>query len=139
MRPRAYSLAEVMVAIGVLSIGLLAIAGSVIYSTRMGGRAGRATEALHYANQMVDLSKLYNLPKVAPIQDAAAARRPINAPPFDMDIYANDLFRRNIHMTWVNSSASDYRNELYQVDVTIYWFEKNKEESLHVVGLHRCP
>lgn len=128
-----------MVAIGVLAIGLLAIAGSVLYSTRMEGRAGRATQALHYANQMIDLSKLYNLPKVAAIQDPPAARRPLNDPPFDQEIYANDLFRRNIHMTWVNSSSGDYRNELYQVDVTIYWFERSKEESLHVVGLHRSP
>lgn len=139
MTRSAFSLAEVIVAIGVLAIGLLAIAGTVIYSTRMEGRAGRATQALHYANQMVDLSKLYNLPKVAPINDAPAARQPINAPPFDQEIYANDLFRRNLTMTWVNSSPADYRHELYQVDVTIYWFERSKEESLHVVGLHRVP
>lgn len=139
MKRNAFSLAEVIVAIGVLAIGLLAIAGTVIYSTRMEGRAGRATQALHYANQMVDLSKLYNLPKVAPINDAPVARRPLHAPPFHQEIYANDLFRRNVTMTWVNSSAGDYRNELYQVDVTIYWFERSKEESLHVVGLHRVP
>ena len=139
MRLRAFSLAEVIVAIGVLAVALMAIAGAVIYSTRMEGRAGRATEALHYANQIIDLSKLYNLPKVAPIHDPPAARRPVNAPPYDQEIYANDLFRRNVRMTWVNSSSGDYRNELYQVDVTIYWFERSKEESLHVAGLHRVP
>lgn len=126
-------------AIGVLAVGLMAIAGSVIYSTRMEGRAGRATQALHYANQLLDLSKLYNLPKIAPLNDLPGDRRPIDAPPFTQDIYANDIFKRNITMTWVNSSATDYRNELYQVDVTVYWYERSKEESLHVTGLHRAP
>ena len=139
MNRRGFSLAEVIVAMGVMAIALMALAGAVIYSTRMEGRAGRATEALHYANQMIDLSKLYNLPKVAPINDPPSARRTLNAPPFDQDIYANDVFRRNLKMTWVNSGASDYRNELYQADVTIYWYERTKEESLHVTGLHRSP
>lgn len=122
-----------------MAVALLAIAGAVIYSTRMEGRAGRATQALHYANQMVELSKLYNLPKLAPINDPPAARNPIQAPPFAQEIYADDTFRRNIRMTWVNSGSGDYRNELYQVDVTIYWYERSKEESLHVAGLHRIP
>lgn len=139
MRVRAFSLLEVLLAMAVLSLSLMALAGAVIYSMRMESRAGRATEALHLANQISDLSKLYNLPKNAPINDALASRVAINAPPFAADIYANDLFRRNINMTWVNSSPSDYHSELYQIDVTVYWWERSKEESIHLTSLHRIP
>lgn len=136
---KGFSLLEVLLAMAVIVVGLFAIVGSVIYSLRMEARAGHATEALFYANQLVDLSKLYNLPKVSPIVDAATARTPVSAAPYTTEVKANTNYTRNIQMTWVNPSAADYRNQLYQVDVSVYWMEQGHEESVRVSALHRAP
>jgi prepilin-type N-terminal cleavage/methylation domain-containing protein len=136
---KGFSLLEVLLAMAVIVVGLFAIVGSVIYSLRMEARAGHATEALFYANQLVDLSKLYNLPKNSPIVDVATARTAVSAAPYSSEVKPNTNYTRNIQMNWVNPSATDYRNELYQVDVSVYWMEQGHEESVRVSALHRAP
>jgi prepilin-type N-terminal cleavage/methylation domain-containing protein len=136
---RAFSLLEVLLAMAVLAIGGLSIVGSVIYATRMESSAGRATQALYLANQISDLCKLYNLPVTAPINDGVAARNPVDGPPFAGEIYANDTFRRNIRMTHLDPSGSTYRSQLYQIDVSVYWWERNQEKSVSLTAIHRVP
>lgn len=123
----------------VVTLGLLAISGAMIYATRVGSQANRQTRALQYAKQLMALSKLYNLPRAGPINDSAAARIAVNAPPFEKEVLADSLYTRNIRMAAVSASSSDYRAQLYQVDVTIYWKDRGREVSLHQRAIHRAP
>lgn len=139
MSRRAFSLAELMVAMLVVSVGLLSIAGAVIYSTRVGALAARQTQALQYAKQIIALSKLANLPKVTPINDAPADRTAVSAPPFQDQITNSSDYRRNIRMQPVSTDPNDYRSQLYNIDVTIYWFDRGRELSLRDQAVHRSP
>ena len=136
---RAFSLAELMVAMLVVSIGLLSIAGAVIYSTRIGTQSARQTRALQYSKQIIALSKLSNLPRVAPINDAPGDRVPMEAPPFQSQITASPDFKRNVRMQPLSNDPNDYRSQLYNVDVTVYWYDRGRELSLRDQAIHRSP
>lgn len=138
MSKRAFSLAELLLALTVVSMGLLAIAGAVIYSTRVGGQAARQTRALQYAKQIIALSKLYNLPRVAPINDLPASRVAVNAPPFQDYVSADPQYRRNLRMQVLATDPNDYRSQLYRIEVSVFWFDRGIERSLRDVSVHRA-
>lgn len=123
----------------VVSIGLLSIAGAVIYSTRIGAQAARQTQALQYAKQIIALSKLANLPRVTPINDAPADRIAVGAPPFQDQVANSPDYRRNVRMQPLSTDPNDYRSQLYNIDVTIYWFDRGRELSLRDQAVHRSP
>lgn len=139
MSRRAFSLAELMVAMLVVSVGLLSIAGAIIYSTRVGALAARQTQALQYAKQIIALSKLANLPRVNPINDPATDRIPVGAPPFQNQIQDSPEYRRNIRMQPLSNDPADYRSQLYSIDVTVYWYDRGQELSLRNQAVHRSP
>lgn len=130
---------EILLASAVVAVGLLSIAGAVIYSTRVGAQAARQTVALQYAKQLIQLSKLYNLPRVAPINDAPSARTAVDAAPFAGVVSPNANYRRNLRMTPLSSVPTDYRSQLYQIDVTVYWQDRGREVYLHDSAVHRAP
>lgn len=121
-----------------VSVGLFALAGSLIYSTRAASSSGRHTQALGYANRLLQLTKFHNLPDRAPINDSAATRTPLNAAPFVGEVDAAPLFRRNLRMMRLSQDLTDYHNELYQVDVSVFWSESGGEKKVTVSGMHRA-
>lgn len=139
MCKRAFSLAELIIALGVVSVGLLSISGAVVYSTRTGAQAARQTQALQYAKQLIQLSKLYNLPRVSPINDPPSARVAVAAAPFAGNIQALPDYTRNIRMTQVSAVPTDHRSQLYRIDVIIYWWDRGRELSLTDSAIHRSP
>lgn len=136
---RGFSLLEILIATAVVTVGILSIAGAVAYSTKVGAQAARQTRALQFAKQIIQLSKLYNLPKTAPIVDSPAARNPIDAAPFSALIAPDANYRRNVRMVPLALSPTDYRSQLYQIDVSVYWFDRGREVSLQDVAIHRAP
>lgn len=128
-----------MVAMLVVAVGLLSIAGAVIYSTRIGAQAARQTQALQYAKQIIALSKLANLPRVTPINNTASDRIAVAAPPFQEHIKDHPDYRRNVRMQPLSTDPNDYRSQLYNIDVTIYWFDRGRELSLRDQAVHRSP
>lgn len=126
-------------ALAVAAVGLLALAGAVAYSTRTGAQAARQTTALQYAKQLLQLSKLYNLPKVNPINDAASARTAIDGAPFVGVMQPDANYKRNLRMVPLATSATDYRSQLYRIDVSVFWFDRGREVQLRDSALHRAP
>ena len=123
----------------VVAVSLLATAGSIIYANRTGAQAARQTVALQYAKQLIQLSKLYNLPRTAPINDSPAARVAVDAAPFASNMSPNSSYKRNLRMSALSSTPGDYRSQLYRVDVTIYWYDRGQELSLSDSSIHRSP
>lgn len=123
----------------VVAVSLLATAGSIIYANRTGAQAARQTVALQYAKQLIQLSKLYNLPRTAPINDSPASRVAVDAAPFASNMSPNSSYKRNLRMSALSSTPGDYRSQLYRVDVTIYWYDRGQELSLSDSSIHRSP
>lgn len=142
-RPRGVSLLEVLFAILVLSIGILALSGAMAYGLRGGKQGARSTEATGYARRLVDEVRSRNLPFVAPINDAAADRVPLSNAPFGgaSGMPANTAMTRNISMNLLKAAktgdATDYRNDLAQVVVRVYWFDEHTEKHVEPRALHR--
>jgi len=130
---------EVLVVIGVLAVGLLAISASVIYGLKANQHGARLTEAGAHGENLINRIRLQNLPFTAPINDAVSARVPLNAPPFAAFFPANTPFTRSIQMQQLSGVPTNYQYDLSRVTVTLYWSERGVEQSMQLVTLHRRP
>lgn len=143
MSTRGFSLLEVLFAIAILAVGILAIVSAIAFGLRGGQQGARVTEAGGYVRRLIDESRARNLPFVAPINDAAAARVPLEAAPFGgaNGMPPNTRMTRNITMTPLKAAktgaADDYLADLAEVRVRVFWQEKGVEKVVDMRALHR--
>lgn len=138
------SIVEVMVAATIILLGLLTLLG-VISSGLAGTRnsAGHHT-AVYHARQFMELIRARRLPQkqVFPpafgFSDPASARIPLDAPPFEDDFPANTGYFRQLVTGRVSSDPKSYQARLYEVEVTVYWKVRARENKFRLVGLHRA-
>lgn len=140
MRARqGLSLLETVVAVGVLGLVLLALVGVLISAFRGAQQAAKTDEALGVARQVLDLVRVGNLPEVAPINDPATARVPLEAAPFTANFPAGTGYTRNLQMVRQDTNPANYGYLLFEVTVNLYWESKGVEHSVTLKGLHRAP
>jgi len=142
---------EVLVAMAVLTIGILAVCSVFAMGLRAEGQGGRITEATNYARQLIDLMRVNNkafsgtnggVPDSSSgVNDGASTRAALDAPPFGNGLMpAGTLYRRNIQVKTTGSGATgDYRNDLRQITVTVYWTDHGSERGITLLALARRP
>lgn len=139
---------EILVALGVLAVGILGVCSVFAFGTRAAGQGARITDATARCRQIVDLMRARNLPfgwtpSLPPgssgLNDAEASRRDLAAPPFSADLPSDTGFTRNIKVEWVSQTAGDYRNILTRITVGVYWFDHGSERKVVLQALHRQP
>lgn len=144
---RGFSLMEILVAVGVLAIGLLTLVGAVAYGLSVASEGEKHHQAVEHARRLIALTRARDLPYTQPtvppgptsgINDAPSVRRPLGAPPFAGDGFPPDAgFERNIRLDW---DYPGYRaDRLVKVTVTLYWQSKGRERSLTLTGVHKQP
>lgn len=139
------ALIEVLFAILVLAVGILALASAMAYGLRGGDEGARMTEATGFARRLIDEVRSRNLPFSTPINDAASARVALNAAPFGgaSGLPNNPGMTRNLTMTLLKATktgaSDDYKNDLAEITVRVYWWDKNAEKFVEFKGLHRRP
>lgn len=142
-RRAGFSLIEVLIAVGVLGIGILSLVAALAYGSRAGGYAGRLSEATGYGRELINLIRSQNIPFNSPINDAPSARVALDAPPFGGLLPSGTSFTRNIQMQRLKAAtdggSDDYRFDLYRVTVMIYWRERDVEKHVRLDALHRKP
>ncbi|MCA9794190.1 MAG: hypothetical protein KC910_20420, partial [Candidatus Eremiobacteraeota bacterium] len=88
---------------------------------------------------LLDLVRVGNLPEVAPINDPATARVPLEAAPFTANFAAGTGYTRNLQMVRQDTNPANYGYLLFEVTVNLYWESKGVEHSVTLKGLHRAP
>lgn len=143
MARRGFSLLEVLFAILVLAVGILAVSSAMGYGLRGGNQGARITEATGYARRLIDEVRTRDLPFVTPINDAPSARVALNAAPFGgaSALPANTNMTRNISMSLLKAAKTgapdDYKADLAEITVRVYWWEKHAEKFVELKAVHR--
>lgn len=136
--PRAYTLIEVMISIAVIAIALLGTMAALTYGIRGMTVSGKNTVALNHARQIIEMIRVKNLawqPNAPPLNssnlnDSSSARVALEAPPFSADFPAGSGFTRNISIQRVSLSSADYRYNIMQAIVTVYWWDHEAERKV---------
>lgn len=135
---RAYSLLELLVAIAVIAVGLLAVYASLTYSLNASGHSQRLSEAIARNREMVDLIRSQNLTRSTPgLDDSPTGRRPMNDPPFAALPNPGQM-TRNVQIDPVSTDASLPESRLRRIRVTIYW-QEGQERSFTLEAYQRVP
>ena len=145
---RGFSLIELLIAMGVIAVGLLGVAASLTFGSRQSGHGEKMLIATNQARIILEAiggrSLLSNPPLAAGnlppaasgINDGANDRRALTAPPFDNpdehpDILPGvlDQFTRRIRLTrrGLDGTPGEF---LVNTEVTIFWKEKGVERSV---------
>ncbi|MBM4073169.1 MAG: hypothetical protein FJ271_30240 [Planctomycetes bacterium] len=143
-RSRAgFSQVEILVAVAVLSIGILGVCATFAFALRAESQAGALTEAVGYARTMTELIRVNNLPFKQPVQpellDGANTRRALNEAPFASDLPAGTPFTRNISVQLRSNQSGNYLNTVARITVTIFWYDRGTERRYALVSEHRQP
>lgn len=134
-RIRGYSLIELLVAIGVLAVGLLSIYASLTYSLKASRHSDQTSQAVALNRQIMDLVRSRQL---TPTPELAQRRR-VDAPPFADDIAGDPPFERQVEIAPVSTDASRPESRLRRIKVTIFWMEEGGERNVVFEGYQRQP
>lgn len=158
-RGAAFTITEVLIAIGVTSVALLGILSAIAFGLFSTNHAGRTTQANNLARHTLELIRTRNLPftfaTIPPgngdgLNDTNTQRRAMTDPPFVPADFADsggkvfpDLqtYQRNIQMepvkpgTYTNNGSAT----LMRIKISIFWTERTVERSVTIYGYHRRP
>lgn len=150
---RGLSLAEVLVAVFVVGVGVLATASTLYYSLGAAGDAERRSQAVFWGREMLDLVRARNLPfqpdvptAPDPINDGdydndaddSGPRRAFNAPPFALD-FPDTNFERRIEMKRLSNDPNHHLYQVVAIKVTLFWNEGATEKKVTLWSYHQRP
>lgn len=148
---RGFSQVEVLIAVFVLSVGILGVLGAFAYGMEASNHSARLSEAVGYARQLVELVRSRNLPFQGSLPPAASSGlndassttwsslKELHAAPFAVDLPPNTGFRRLIQVSRVSNTVTDYRYDIARIRVVVFWREKNRQKQFELVAEHRKP
>lgn len=136
------TLVEVLVAVGVLSVGILGLISTFIYGTQATKHGVLMSEANNHARQLVAQIRINNFPfsttPVTGLVDASPSdRTPLAAAPFQSgggaEVTGGTDFTRNISISY------NADNDLATITVRVYWFERGSERNVELIALQGAP
>ena len=153
---RGLTLAELMIAIFVVSVGILGTISSLWYGIKSEKGSERRTNAVFLGRELANLVRSRNLPFADPTYltigsaindgdydndaDDNGARQPFNAAPFANDFPTNELnFERRIEIKLMSSSANNHLNDIVAIKVTLYWDEGGSRKEATTWAYHKRP
>lgn len=141
MRHRGFSLAEILVAIFVVTVAALGLISVLIYGTRANGQAQAMAKATHLCREIVGAIRNNELAWPPGALDAALVdgpnvRRPIDAPPLDgMGLPAAPEMKRNVLVEQdLSPSGTDHRDKLARITVRVFWMHEGQERSVEMTA-----
>lgn len=142
MSRRGFSLIEIVAAVAVVAIGILAICGALAFGLRGGEQGDRMNHAVAYGQRLISLLRVQNRP-FATDPPVPMGREPLEAPPYQNDFPASSGFEREILMERLkpvqNGAPDDYRHNVMRVVVILHWEERGVDHSLRLETFHREP
>lgn len=120
---RAFSLIEVMTAVAILGVGLLALVASMSFGVQGNRHAEEATQAANLNRQIVEIIRSRNWAFDDEYRDAyfADQTEAIYAVPFEDD-FERVPYTRQIRVEILGGGGS--RNNVAKIRSTVHWIEK---------------
>ncbi len=154
----AFTLAEVLIAVFVVSVGVLGSLSALWYGIRSERYSERRTSAVYVAREMINQIRSQNLPFTTSTfpavgsalndgdidndGDDGGARRNFNDPPFANSTsfgITSENFQRRIEMKRLSTNDDDFRSSIALVKVTLFWNEGASEKKVTLWAYHRKP
>jgi len=143
---QGFSQVEILIAVAVLTVGILGVCATFAFALRAETQAGALTDAVTHARTLTELVRVQNLPFSAPagqpgLYDSAGTRRPLNYAPFADKLPADTIFTRNILIERRSGAtpATAYLNNIARITVSVYWNDHGTERKVTLVSEHRQP
>ena len=149
-----FSLFEILIAVGVISIGLLGLMGALSFAVKASRTSELASQAVGHAVHAVELVRTRNLdfalgetttgtiilpPGNSGYNDAAAQpNRLLHDPPFENDFPDDTGFERRISLALAGPPGT-YLDETMVITCTIYWIENGEDRSFTFEAHHKKP
>lgn len=152
--PRGLTLVEVLVAIFVVSVGVLGAMSALWYGIRAERYAERRTTGVFVCRELLNLIRSRNEPfnSTFPVigsdlndgnydndSDDSGPRRPLNHPPFANDFSGAENFRRRIEMKRLSTDPNSHLSSLAAIKVTVFWDEGGHEKWVTLWAFHKDP
>jgi prepilin-type N-terminal cleavage/methylation domain-containing protein len=150
-KENGFSLLEVMTALLVITIGILGVASTYLWTLRGAEHGAQMGNAVEIAQTLVGLITTNNLvPFGSPslqvgnsyqddsgLFDAPKIQRPLNYQPFANNFPVNSPFTRNIHISLLGQGS--YEQNIAVIKVQVFWKEKGAERDVTFVAYQRQP
>ena len=142
---RGATLIEIMVAVVVVLLVLLALLGTIAYGLAGTRNAEGNQRAVHYAQRLLELTRERDLAREETVgttigfQDPEDARIPLNSPPFTDDFEAGTGYTRRLVTRRISNDPTSYESKLWELEVTVFWTVKGRENLFRLVGVDRVP
>ena len=154
-RTDGFSLAEVLVALAILSVSLLGTAAALHFGMQAVVHGSLISEASTNARALLEVMAAENrafstaaLPNSSSgFNDGPGVTRPLNAAPFDSPDHqfsASSRYQRHIEVqasTLVSDGAAArlWKDDVRMISVTVFWTESGHSRSLSVRSFCRRP
>lgn len=152
---RGLTLVEVLVAIFVVSVGILGTLSAIWYGIRSERYAERRTTAVFVCRELMNLIRSRNEPfntgtfpaLGSPLNDGNydddgddnGPKRLLNDPPFGNDFSGAENFRRRIEMKRLSTDPNNHLSDLAAIKVTVFWNEGASEKRVTLWAYHKDP
>ncbi len=139
MRSRAFSQVELLVAVAILAVGILAIFGSIAYGLQAAEGMDRLSEAVSLNRQLIGLVRTRLDPAQLPPEFSDGRRRALEAAPFAGATFSSaepGRYQRSITVTRLDPDPNSYRHDLWKIQVGVYWNERGRPRELLLESLY---
>ncbi|HIB67628.1 MAG TPA: hypothetical protein EYO33_21650 [Phycisphaerales bacterium] len=148
------SMIEVLIAIFVVSMGVLGTISSLWYGIKSERHSERRTQAIYQARELLNLIRARNEPfnnnhldlgsnlndgNYDDDSDDGRVRRAFNAAPFASDLSDEFNFQRSVEMKILDTNASSHRSRMVAIKVMLFWTEGDQEKMVTLWTYHRRP
>ena len=127
-RDSGFSLLETMVAMGILAIGVLAMAAAMATALKYTRQSRALTEAMYLAEQQIEsFASMTSAGVEAMLADGAYTNDPLN--PIDPD--PNDAMQMAFNRTWTITPDTP-EDDVYTILVTVGWTNSKGAQSVQI-------
>lgn len=143
---RGFSLSEILICVGVISIAFLGTFASLISSQRAVGVGQRMSVATGYCRQLCEIVRARGLAYSTGTLPASGSdlqtapgvtSTPLNQGAAFSALPNDDRYTRSINTVRVANNGFGYN--LYRVTVAVYWQEGKRQNKVSMVTLARVP
>jgi len=121
---RAFSQVEILVAVAILGVGLLAVVGVLGMGLKSSKYSQQHTALVAHARQAIDLIRArgwaFQPAMEIYFQDAPTERTPLQAAPFEED-FSDEGYRRNLFIERLSPDPASFENSVARIRVTLYY------------------